>query len=79
MVSPNWHCKWIFKKAFQDLPGGPELGVHLPMQGTLVRSLVQEDPHAKGQLRLWTITTKDHALELMPQNKRSHHNEKPMH
>ena len=49
------------------------------MQGMPVLSLVQEDPHAEGQLRLWTTATKDHVLELMLHNKRSHHNEKPMH
>ena len=31
--------------------------VHLPMQETWVRSLVQEDPHAKGQLSPSATTT----------------------
>ena len=29
-------------------PGGPWLRIYLPMQGTWVRSLVQEDPNSRG-------------------------------
>ena len=29
-----------------DLPGGPVVMIHLPMSGTQVQSLVQEDPNA---------------------------------
>ena len=59
-------------------PGGPVVKNCLPMQGTQVRSLVQEDPICCG-------TTKHHnywspcTLEPVLCNKRSHHNEKPMH
>ena len=38
------------------------LGIHLPMQGTRVRSLVWEIPHAAGQLSLGTTTTEAHML-----------------
>ena len=34
-----------------------QLRTHVPMQGTQARSLVQEDPHAKGQLSQCTTNT----------------------
>ena len=46
------------------------LRVHLPLQGSWVRSLVQEDPTCYGSTKPWS-------LEAMPHNKRSHCNEKP--
>ena len=82
------------------------LRICLPMQGTWVRALVQEDPTCSGATKpvchnywacalepvshnYWahepqllsprTTTTEVHHLEPVPCNKRSHHNEKPMH
>ena len=55
------------------------LRIRLPMQGTLVRSLVQEDPTCCGATKpvrhdYWACT-----LEPMLCSKRSHHNEEPVH
>ena len=54
-------------------------GIHLPMQGTQVRSMVQRIPRAVGQLSPCTTTTEPERLEPMPWSKRSHTNEKPAH
>ena len=53
-------------------PGGAVVK-NLPADaGTRVRSLVQEDPTCRG-------ATKPMSLETMLRNKRSHHDEKPVH
>ena len=49
------------------------------MQGTGVRSLVQEDATCHGATQLTCHNTEARALEPVPCNKRSHHNEKPVH
>ena len=48
------------------------LRIHLPMQGTRVQALVQEDPTCHG-------ATKPACLEPMLCNKRTHRSEKPAH
>ena len=75
------------------------LGIHLPMQGTRVRALAQEDPTCRRATKpvhhnYWGCTLepmshnywahvlqplKPAGLEPMLRNKRSHHNEKPVH
>ena len=60
------------------------LRICLPLQGTWVRPLVQEDP--SGKISLCTTTTEPtywnyqslHPLAAVVCNKRSHLNEKPM-
>ena len=57
------------------------------MQGTQVQSLVQEDPTFLGAIKALfhnyrsarATTTEAVGLELMLQDKRSHHNEEPTH
>ena len=51
----NYMVKGVFlgfkyrqDKQFQDFPGGAVLRICLPMQGTQVRALVQEDPTCHG-------------------------------
>ena len=56
------------------------LRIHLPVQGTWVQSLVQEDSMCCRVTKLmlhnyWSLLT----LESMLCSKRSHHNEKPEH
>ena len=41
----------------EDFPGGPAVKLRLPVQGTHIQSLVQEDPHAVGQLSPCTTST----------------------
>ena len=53
--------------------------VRLLMQETQVGSLVWKDSPAMGQLSPWATTTEPVHLEPVFFNKRSHHNEKPMH
>ena len=63
------------------------LRICLPMQGTQVRSLVQEDPTCCGATKsvshnYWARVPqllKPVRLEPVLRNKRSHHNEKPTH
>ena len=63
------------------------LRIHLPMQGTRVRTLVQEDPTCRGATKPTRHNYWAHALQLpkpahlepMLRNKRSHHSEKPVH
>ena len=55
------------------------IGVRLLMQETQVGSLVWKDSPAMGQLSRWATTTEPVHLEPVFFNKRSHHNEKPMH
>jgi len=55
-------------------------GIHLPMQGTQVQSLIWEDStrHRAAEVmghNCGSLPT----LKPMPYNKRSHHNEKPTH
>ena len=54
-------------------------GIHLPTQGTQVRSMGQRIPRAAGRLSPCTRTTEPERLEPMPWSKRSHTNEKPAH
>ena len=61
-------------------------GIHLPMMRTWVQSLVQDDPTGCGArhyvpriLSLSAATTEAKHLEPVLHNKRSHHNEKPVH
>ena len=59
----------------------------LPVQGTQVRALVQEDPTCSGATKPAHCNYKAHVLQLLKaarlepvlQNKRSHRNEKPTH
>ena len=44
--------------------------IHLPMQGTQARSLVQEDPSCCGQLS-WCAAVTAHALEPVSRNFRA--------
>ena len=61
--------------------------IHLAMQGTLVRSLVLEDPMCRGAAKPMRHNYWTHALQLLKptclepvlSNKRSHCNEKPVH
>ena len=63
------------------------LRIRLPMQGTLVRSLLGEDPTCHGATKPVHHNYWPHAPELLKparlepvvRNKRSHHNEKPVH
>ena len=63
------------------------LGIHLPMQGTRVRSLVREDPTCRGATKPMhhnyracePQVLKSKHLEPMLRNKRSHCDEKPVH
>ena len=55
------------------------LGIHLPMQGTQVQSLVWEDSTCQGATKPMHHSYWAHALEPMLHSKRSHHSEKPAH
>ena len=63
------------------------LKIHLPMQGTRVRALFQEDATCRGATKpvhhnYWAWVPqllKPAHLEPVLRNKRSHRNEKPMH
>ena len=63
------------------------LRIHLPMQGTQVQALVQEDPTCRGATKpvrhhYWARVPqllKPAGLELVLRSKRSHRNEKPAH
>ena len=68
------------------------LRIRLPMQGTRVRALIQEDPTCRGATKpirqnYWSLCSSTHEpqllkptrLEPMLHNKRSHRNEKPAH
>ena len=63
------------------------LRIRLPMQGTQVRALVQEDPTCRIATKpvrhnYWACVPqllKPTHLEPVLHNKRSHHNEKPVH
>ena len=55
------------------------LGIPLPMQGTPVQSLVQEDPTPLGATKLCATATEAHTPEPVVRNKSSHHREKPRH
>ena len=69
----------------------PWLRIRLPMQGIWVRALVRKDPTCHGATKPMCHNYRACALEPKPQllkpvhlepllhNKRSHHNEKPMH
>ena len=62
---------------FKEIMGLPWLRTCLPMQGTQVRSM--KFLHAVRQLAPCAATTEPMCLEPMLCNKKSHHNEKPMH
>lgn len=51
------------KNAPEDFPGGPVVGVHLPVEGTEVQSLLQEGPQSVEQLSLRTTSTEATARE----------------
>ena len=54
--------------------------IHLPMQGTWIRSLIQEDPTCCGATKPWCHNYRSlRALEAMLCNEKSRHNEKPVH
>ena len=63
------------------------LRIRLPMQGTQVRALVQEDPTCHGATKPTLRNYCAHVLQLLKPmllepvlcNKRNHHNEKPAH
>ena len=55
------------------------LRIRLPMQGTWVRSLVQEDPQIAEQLSWCTERTESVTLEPVIPNNRSYCNDKPSH
>ena len=68
------------KYSSRDFPGIQWLRIHLPMQGTWVQSLVQENPTCDGATKpmhgnYWSPST----LEPVLHNKRSHRNKKPNH
>ena len=77
----------FFKQFFEAFPGGTVVKNRLPMQGTRVRSLVQEDPTSRGATKpmcdnYWAHMPqllKPVRLEPVLRNKRSHSNEKPAH
>ena len=78
----NLYIVFLFVHAFiyltylWDFPGGPVL----PVQGTWVQLMVQENSTCHGQLSLHATTTEACSpLEPMLCNKRSHRNEKPIH
>ena len=64
-----------------------QLGIHLPMRGTQVHALVQEDPTCLGATKpvrhnYWAHVPqllKPVCLEPVLRNKRNHRNEKPVH
>ena len=55
------------------------LRICLPMQGKWVQSLVQEDPTCHGATKSMCHNSWGHVVEPMLCDKRSHHNEKPVH
>ena len=55
------------------------LRICLSMQGTRVQCLLQEYPTCCGAAEPWQHNYGAHALEPVLCNKRSHHNEKPLH
>ena len=62
---------------------GQWIRIRMPMQGTGVRSLVQEDPHTSEQLSLWATTPEAHVPRARaPQQEKplqweaAHHNKK---
>ena len=61
------------------VPGGTVDKNHLPMQGTWVWSLVQEDSTFRGATKPVCYSYWAHTLEPVLHNKRSHRNEKPKH
>ena len=65
------------KNGLKDLPGGPWLRIHLPMQRTWVRSLVQNTAHAQGnqahEPQLLSLHSRAHSLQpLKPAHPRAH-------
>ena len=70
-----------------DFSGGPGVKIHLPLQGTRVRALVQEDPTCRGATKpvrhnYWAREPqllKPALPEPVLGNKRSHCSEKPTH
>ena len=72
----QWRCKSTKAPERASLVA-QWLRVRLPMQGTQVRALVQED--ATEQVSPCATTTEPARLEPVLRNKRSHHNEKPTH
>ena len=77
----KWNNSFIWIRDIQnldtgDFPGGPVVKNPLPIQGTWVWSLVQEDStyHRASKSMHRTYG----ALEPMPCKKRSYHNERPM-
>ena len=64
----------------EDFSGGPVVNTHLPMQGTWVWSLVQEDATCHRATKPVSRHYRSpRALEPMLCNKRNHLNEKPTH
>ena len=55
------------------------LRIRLPMQGTRVRALVQEDPTCRGAARPWATTTEPARLEPVLRNGRGRDSERPAH
>ena len=56
------------KKEWGDFPGGPVVKNHLPMKGTHVESLVQEDPTCHGATKpdrhnYWACAPRARALQ----------------
>ena len=58
----SYHTEWDQSSEIQDFCGVQWLRIHLPMQGTPVRSLVKEEPHAAQQPILCAITTEAHTF-----------------
>ena len=67
------------KRVLGTFPVVQWLRICLPMQGTRVLFLIQEDPTCFRATKPLAVTTEAHVLEPIPCNKRSHGSEKPVH
>ena len=64
------HREFQIKSLYADFPGCQCLRIHLPMQGTQVPRLVQEDPHDAGQPSPCTTTELVHPSACAPQQEK---------
>ena len=92
-LGPTWNPGWFHLKILNWASLVAQWSrIHLPMQQTQVPFLVWEDPTCRAATDpvhhdYWACALKPgshkywspHALELVLCNKRSHHNEKPVH
>ena len=76
ILNPGWSNLKIFTSA-KGFPGGSVVKKPLPMQGTRLQSLIQEDPTCHGATKSMCHSYWACALQPLLRKKRSHCSEKP--